>query len=155
MPFIQAQDAVLISFKIEDQFERVYTEKEYLESIVVIIGSDKDGSQYNGIWGNAIGDSLKNEKNYPQIKFLRIADLRGVPFFVKGFVKGKFPKDKTRWVLLDWKGRFAKTYDFAPASSNIVIVNRQGAVVYKAFGKEPEQQKLAAICSELRKLMKE
>jgi len=153
--FTLAQNGTLISFKSEDQFGRVYTEKDFLQNIVVIVGSDKEGSKYNGLWGKAIGDSLKRASNYQQIKFLRVADLRGVPFFVKGLVKGKFPKEKERWVLLDWKGQFAKAYDFAPESSNIVIINRLGSVVHKTHAKELEQHKLADICNELRRLMRE
>jgi len=148
-----AQDSTLISFKIEDQFERAHTDEDYRGSIVVIIGSDKDGSKYNGVWSKAIRDSLKQETEFAQIKFLRVADVRGVPFFIKGFVKGKFPKEKERWVLLDWKGRLAKAYRFESASCNIVIIDRNGAVVYKTHGQDIETEKLAVICEKLRKVL--
>ena len=153
-PLTVAQDAALISFKIEDQFERAHTEKDYLANIVIVIGSDKNGSKYNGIWAKAIRDSLKHENNFAQIKFLRVADLRGVPFFIKGFVKGKFPKEKERWVLLDWKGQFAKAYEFESEACNIVIVGRNGTVVHKTSGHDLDHEKLAMICEKLKELMK-
>jgi hypothetical protein len=145
----------LISFEIEDQFDRVYTENDFLKTILVIIGSDRGGSKYNELWGNAIGDSLRNERNHQQIKFLPVADLRVAPSLVRGIVKRFFPKEKERWVLLDWSGRFARAYDFAPEASNIVVINRLGSVVLKANGKELEQHKLTALCNVLRKLMRE
>jgi len=153
-PFTVAQDAALISFKIEDQFGTVHTNEDYLASIVIVIGSDKNGSKYNGIWAKAIRDSLKHENNFAQIKFLRVADLRGVPFFIKGFVKGKFPKEKERWVLLDWKGQFAKAHEFESEACNIVIVDRNGTVVHKAHGQDLDYEKLAMICEKLKELMK-
>jgi len=153
-PFIVAQDAALISFKIEDQFGTVHTNEDYLAGIVIVIGSDKNGSKYNGMWAKAIRDSLRQENDFSQIKFLRIADLRGVPFFLKGFVKGKFPKERERWVLMDWKGKFAKAYEFESGACNIVIVDRNGAVVHKTSGHDLDHEKLAMICEKLKALMK-
>jgi hypothetical protein len=46
---------------MKDQFNREYTQKDFIGSIIVVIGSDKDGSTYNGFWGQAIHDSLKDE----------------------------------------------------------------------------------------------
>jgi hypothetical protein len=153
--FAAPQDSTLISFKIEDQFETVHTDKDYPASIVIIIGSDKEGSKYNGIWSKAIRDSLKHEKKFDQIRFLRIADLRGVPFFLKGFVKGKFPKERERWVLLDWKGQFAKAYEFEPEACNIVIVDQRGGVAHKTHGQNLDHQKLAVLYENIRKLLED
>ncbi len=150
----QAQDSTLISFKMKDQFDRVYTDNQFRGSIVIITGSDKDGSQYNEIWKNAIFDSLKEEKEIDQIKFLGVADTRGVPFFLNGYVKGKFPKEKEKWVLLDWKGHFPKAYQFEPKMSNIVIFNREGAMVHKAYGQAIDEQKLGVILEKLKSLIK-
>jgi predicted transcriptional regulator len=55
--------------------------------------------------------------------------LRGVPFFVKGSVKKKFPREPENWVLLDWKGTFAKTYELEENVCNIFLLNRDGRVV--------------------------
>jgi len=156
VPFrLFAQDSSLISFKIEDQFDQAHTDQDYRDSIVIIIGSDKNGSKYNGRWTKAIRDSLKQEKNFGSVKFLRVADVLGVPFFVKGFVKGKFPKERESWVLLDWKGRFAKAYNFVSEACNIVIFDRKGVVVHKTHGRELDLEELAIICEKLRQSMKE
>ncbi|MCI0618780.1 hypothetical protein L0244_37880 [bacterium] len=150
-----AQDSTLIAFKIEDQFDQAHSDQDYRESIVIIIGSDKNGSKYNGVWSKAIRDSLKQEMNFARIKFLNVADVRSVPFFIKGFVKGKFPKEKERWVLLDWKGRLAKAYNFVSEACNIVIFDRNGVLVYKTHGHELDLEKLAVICEKLRLSMME
>lgn len=152
--FARAQETTLTSFKMKDQFNREYTENYFIGSIIVLIRSDKDGSKYNGLWSRAIRDSLKDEEGFDQIKFVAVADLRGVPFFLKGLVKGKFPKEKEKWALMDWKGHFAKTYQFEKKASNIVILDRNGALVHKTFGRELDQEKLQVILEKLRTYMK-
>jgi hypothetical protein len=147
-----AQDTSLISFELEDQFDRTYTEKDFENKIVIAICSDKDGSKYNGAWGEAIHDSLKDDEGFGQIKFLPVADVRGVPFFMKGFVKGKFPKKEEHWVLLDWKGQFAREYDLKEEVSNIIIFNDQGILVYKTYAKELDSHELNTILSKIRSL---
>jgi predicted transcriptional regulator len=153
-PLMFAQEeAALISFKMKDQFNNEYIDQNFRDKIVVVIGSDKDGSKYNNIWGQAIEDSLKNKNGYQDIAYLPVADLRGVPFFLKGFVKGKFPKEPERWVLTDWKGKFPKTYQFEAKASNILIFDRDGKLVYQTYGHELETEKLSEILNVIVPLM--
>jgi hypothetical protein len=144
-----AQDSTLISFKLKDQFNKEYTEKDFLSSICVFVGSDKGGSEFNGLWAKAIHDSLQTLNKNDQINIVGISDLRGVPFFLKGFVKGKFPKEKERWVLMDWKGKFQKAYQFHSNNTNILIFDDQGNLVLKEFGRELERNKLNSIITQI------
>ena len=148
--YIQAQGLELIDFNIEDQFDRSHRHTEYCDKIVVIVGSDKDGSEFNQLWTSAIHESLKNNPNYNRIVFLPVADVRGVPFFLKGFVKGKFPQNKNSWVLLDWDGHFAKAYRFQSKSSNIVIFAADGKLLHSAYGRDVDGATLAEIITTLR-----
>ncbi len=150
-----AQDSTLISFKIKDQFDKIHTDKDLSNSIVIIFGCDKDGSKYNQIWSKAIVDSLRNEEGFDQLKSLAVADLRGVPFFLKGFVKGKFPRERGKWALMDWEGEFAKSYRFEPKSCNIAVIDRSGVVVHSMYGQEIDYRKLKAVLERLRALMRE
>jgi len=153
--FVFAQESALISFELKDQFGRPHTEKKFSGHIVILIGSDKDGSQYNPLWGKAIHDSLANEDGFEHLKFLAVADLRGVPFFLKGFVKGKFSKDEKRWVLMDWKGKFASSYQFEAGASNINIFKRDGKLVHKTVVHGLEQETLGELLTILKQLMRE
>jgi predicted transcriptional regulator len=138
---------------MKDQFNNEYTEQNFRGKIVVVIGSDKDGSKYNPIWGQAIEDSLKNENGYEGVAYLPVADLRGVPFFLKGMVRGKFPKAPERWVLMDWKGKFPKAYEFEEKASNILIFDREGKLVFKTHVYDLEKEKLSEILNTLQSLM--
>jgi len=148
-----AQETTMISFKLRDQFNNSYTEKDFTNRIVIIVGSDREGSQYNERWSFAIYDSLRKKDLVDSVRFLPVADLRGVPFFIKSLVRSKFPRAKHRWILLDWKGLFAHAYNFTPKASNIIIIDRNKKVVYQTFVFDIEKEKLQAIWLKLISLM--
>ena len=129
---LSAQDTSLVAFRLKDQFDKVYTDNSWSDNVIVLIGSDRGGSAYNELWGKALHDSLRNVPGYNRIQFVGLSDLRGVPFFLKGFVRGKFPKDRESWVLMDWKGTFPKAYQFEAGASNILVFDRKKSLVYQA-----------------------
>ncbi len=138
----------LITFKIKDQFNREYTGKSFKEDLLIIFGGDREGHKFIPVWRTAIADSLK--KNIAgTIKFIGLADLCGVPFFMKGFVRGKFPKEKTNWLLMDWKGKFSKTYHFKKKHCNILIFNRARKLVYQTAVRELDTKQLNLIIKKI------
>jgi len=104
-----SQEKKLISFELEDQFDREYTEKSWQDSILIFVGSDQGGSEYNPIWTKAIYDTLQKELPELPVRQVGIADLNSVPFFLTGIVRGMFPDDTTRWALMDWDGIFSES----------------------------------------------
>ena len=80
---------------------------------------------------------------------------KGVPFFLKGMVRGKFPQEPGEWVLLDWKGRFAKAYEWVEGESNILVFDAGGALVHQTHGTEVVAAQVERVCSELRALLRE
>jgi hypothetical protein len=149
---IFSRDSTLIPFTLKDQFDRLYTREDFAGQILVVVGSDKEGSHFNQLWGVAIHDSLKKYHLNQEVRFLPVANVRGVPFFLKGFVKGKFPREKKSWVLLDWKGIFAKAYEFIPGATNILLIRRDGRVAYQMHGHEPESDQINELLEVLYRL---
>lgn len=143
----------LVTFKLEDQFGVKTTEEDVSGKIVILIGSGKEGSEYNAVWGKTIHDSLNADDGYEDIVFLPLADLRGVPFFMKSFVKSRFPKEAEKRVLLDWKGDIPKAYDFAPDSSNVLVFDRAGKLIFRTHGLQPAQDQIDPLISAVRDAM--
>lgn len=139
---IFSKDSTLIPFTLKDQFERVYTREDFLGKILLVVGSDKEGSSFNRLWGKAIHDSLKKYQLNWDVQFLPVADVQGVPFFLKGYVKGKFPREKKSWILMDWQGLFTRAYEFTPGATNILLIRGDGRVAYQMHGREPENEKI-------------
>ena len=72
------------------------------------------------------------------LRILRVADVRGVPFFLKGRVRGEFPQEPESWVLMDWKGKFALAYEWLPDTSNVSLFDRDSILIHQDSGKDPE-----------------
>jgi hypothetical protein len=132
-----AQTGSLIDFEIEDQFKEKHKDDDYRGLVLCVIGSDRDGADYNGVWESAIRDSMAGRPGAADLRILRVADLRGVPFFLKGMVRGKFPQEPQNWVLMDWKGNFAKAYDWVAGVSNVALFDRDGVLLRQDSGKDP------------------
>lgn len=150
-----AQVTTLIEFELKDQFDRVYRSSDYEGKVFYLIGSDRVGSKFAGSWSQAIADALKEEGGWTpgSVAMVELADLRGVPFFIKGMVKGKFSQEESQWVLMDWKGTFPKAYDFSPDSSNILVFAADGRLAHQAQGREVDQEVLDGVVRKLRELL--
>ena len=79
--------------------------------------------------------------------------MRGVPFFLKGMIRSKFPEDPDDWALMDWKGVIAKAYDFVPKASNTLVFAPNGTLVHHASGREVDEKAIQEIVAVLRDLL--
>jgi hypothetical protein len=148
-----AKESRLIEFEIQDQFHHVHRSTDYLGRVIVVIGSGKGGREYNAPWGRALHDSLSSEFAGDELVFVPVADVRGVPFFLKGHVRGKFPREKRKWALVDWKGQFAQAYNWNPQACNLLVFGRDGSLVYQMYGRELEAMKLLVVVNTIRDLL--
>jgi hypothetical protein len=115
-------------FALPDQRDHPVALKSLEGQVVALVASDKEGMKQNPAWRKAIG-----ERYGERVKMQGIADLRKVPFFLKGSYKRDFQKDPDS-IILDWKGEIFTTYGFAKDVSNIVVIDRKGIVQYMHSG---------------------
>jgi predicted transcriptional regulator len=115
-------------FTLQDQFDRTVSLRQFAGRVVVLIASDKEGSGHNAAWIRAIKD-----KYAERVVIQGIADVSSVPFFLKAKIRSDFRKDGAS-ILLDWKGGVFRAYGFAKAVSNIVVIDKSGAVRYLHAG---------------------
>lgn len=149
---IFAQDSTLIKFNMEDQYKQEYCHDQFLGKVLIVLGSDREGSQYNEAWGRMIHDSLRSSELEDSVTFVAVANLEGVPRLLRGFVRRKFPKNGHRSILLDWKGEFAKAYQYQDGCTNIQLFNRKGEIRHQFFGKEAGPQAIQELLKEIRYL---
>ncbi len=152
VPLDGAEPATLIPFELEDQFDRAHSDRDLRDRVVVVFGSDRKGSRYNDRWVKPVQDLIGRGDRGGKILIVEIADLRGVPFFVRGGVKKKFPRGSENAVLMDWKGRFAKSYGFAAGVCNILVFDRRGNLVHRIAVEEQDPGTLAVLRRELESL---
>ena len=146
MPFPgHARQGDLLRFAVADQFDRAHTDAELRGRILLIVGADRRGSRYQERGIEALRASVEDQAEARAIRIVEVADLRGVPFFVKGSVKKKFPSDRRQWVLMDWKGVFAKSYRFESEKCNILLFDRTGSLLHQAAVSELDREALEKI----------
>jgi hypothetical protein len=140
--------SILISFEMEDQFRNSHSHTDFQDRVLVVIGSDRKGAPVAENWGNALSHTLQPEKDAGKLNLIGLSNLKGVPFFLKGYVRGKFPQNVRNWALLDWQGLFADSYGFIAGNANILVFDKEGVLFHQAHFSEcrPDQvQSLAAL----------
>jgi predicted transcriptional regulator len=115
-------------FTLQDQFDRTFTLRWLEGRTVVLIASDKEGSAQNPAWMKAIREAYGD-----RLVVQGIADVRTVPFFLKGKIRNDFKKDAES-ILLDWKGEVFTAYGLAPKVSNVVLIDKLGTIGFLHSG---------------------
>lgn len=112
--------------------------------VLIVLGSDKAGSEYNPGWRRAIEEALDGEGVRDGVLVYDVANLRSAPKFIKGMVKKKFPDDPAQPALFDWKGQFAATYGFEGKKCNIAVFDH-GTLVHQVPVQEVEPATLRQV----------
>ncbi len=152
-PGLEASETKLLEFRIEDQFKNKHSNEEYAGAVVLLIGADGGGAEFNAAWSTAIHGALEEHPNYAALARMPYADLRGVPFFAKGYVRGLMPEKEDDWILMDWRGTLAKAYEFAPGETNVLVFDSGGALVTRASGREPDPEVVREVVKVLQGLL--
>jgi predicted transcriptional regulator len=133
-------------FTLQDQYDRTVTLRGLEGRVVVLLASDKEGSAQNPAWQKAVLDRYKDN-----IVVLGIADLRSVPFFLKGKIKNDFKKQEGR-IFLDWKGEVFTSYGLSEKVSNVILIDKQGypRFMYAGAATQEAIDRLLAVIDRLR-----
>jgi hypothetical protein len=131
----------LMSFEMEDQFRNSHSHADFKGRVLVVIGSDREGAPEAENWGKALSQSLKPERDSGRLNLIGLSNLKGVPFFLKDYVRGKFSQNAGDWALMDWKGLFADSYGFIAGNANVLVFDKEGVLAYQAHFSEcrPDQ----------------
>lgn len=133
-------------FDLSDQYDRPYRPEQPGKTIV-LLASDRDGETETVHWRMKI-----NERYHGSVSFIGVADVRGVPFFMKRAVKDNFKKYRAP-VLLDWKGELFTAFGLVPGLPNIVVVDKEGILHYLYAGPATEDA-CSALFSEIDRLLR-
>lgn len=137
----------LPAFTLEDQYERQWTHSDFTSSLVVYVLSDRSGYEYSTNWTTPL------VKEYgKRVKFVPIADVRGVPGFLKGYIRGRFKGEFKYPILMDWEGTIANGIKFTPGYPNLLIVGADRTIHFKSAGAGNELQ-LKTFRTQLNKLL--
>lgn len=117
------------AFRIEDQFERIWTTDYFNGSVTVFMLNDRTGYEYNKNWTDKIVPLFKD-----RVKFAPVADVQSVPGFLKGYIRSRFKDEFSYSVLMDWDGILIKAFRMVEDVPNIVVVDKQGVIQFTISG---------------------
>lgn len=125
----------LPDFSIEDQYKREWSRSDFLGSITVFMISDRSGYEYNDNWLNILLPRFQTS-----VRFVPVADVQIVPGFLKPLIRSRFKDSFTYPILMDWDGQLVKAFNTTSGLPNLVLVGRDGTVVYSTYGKGSREQ---------------
>jgi hypothetical protein len=124
-PAPAADDDSVVAFRLRDQFGRVHDAAAYRGRALILVGAGRGGRTAGTAWVEALRE-LQSDSAAPAVPVVAVADLRGVPRLLRRMVRGRFPDDPRRAVLLDWDGALARRLGVSAEECAVVLVGPTG-----------------------------
>lgn len=117
-------------FVLEDQFSKEHSWEKFSGKPTVLLLGDREGSKFSDNWSKPLFTRYGNA-----IHLVAIADVSSVPFFLKGFIRGKFRDVYTNPILMDWDGETVEYYDIQKNVTTFIAIDKQGVIRAHLSGK--------------------
>ncbi len=105
---------------------------------ILIVYEDKDSATLNQPFKDDLAKLAAGDKYRESIALLPLADVSAYNFWpVKGFVKDAIREESKKvgtTIYCDWDASFRSAFDIRAGSSSIILVGRNGAVLFAAEG---------------------
>ncbi len=136
----------LPTFDLADQFGMRYTETAWAGEAVILVGGDRAGRQESREWAIALRDWLADRPTMSvPVSVVRLADLRGVPGFLKGRVTKEIRKTIGSPLLLDWQGTLADHFGLQAGVANVLVLDTTGSLVWRLESSAASAEELSAL----------
>jgi hypothetical protein len=124
--------------RVEDADGKVLQMQSLKGKPILIMYEDKDSSAQNQTFKDDLSKLASGDKYKKAIALAAIADVSSYDWWpAKGFVKDAIreesKKQKTT-IYCDWNGTFRKAYGIKKGVSNVILVGRDGKVLFAAAG---------------------
>ena len=129
------------TLELRDQYDAPQRLAFPATNVVVLTIADKKGSEQIDGWVAALKAHYSG-----RIELRGLADVGGVPGFLRGRVRKKFQETRTYPVMMDWSGKVCAKFGFEPGLANVLVIARDGNIHARAAGpaREPALKELSA-----------
>lgn len=117
------------SFELRDQYDAPQRLAFPATNIIVLTIADKKGSEQIDGWVAAL-----KARYAGRIELRGLADVGGVPWFLRGKVRKKFQETRTYPVMMDWSGKVCAQFGFKPGLANVLVFARDGNIHARLAG---------------------
>lgn len=123
---------------VEDADGRALEMKSLRGKPILIMYEDKDSSAQNQALKDELSKLAKGDRYKSAIALAAVADVSAYNFWpVKGFVKDAIREESQKFgttIYCDWDASFRKKYRMREGVSSVVLVGRDGLVLFAADG---------------------
>lgn len=121
---------VAAEFSLMDQYGKSYQIAYPQEKICVLVFADKWGSTQVEGWVQTL-----YEKYQDAILIHGVAQLEGVPRWLRSTLVRIFKSTIKFSVMMDWTGEVSRDYEYPGGKAFVVIVDKQGNIRHRVNGK--------------------
>ena len=148
-PLIDANPFEVQEFKLNDQFKKPHDQTFPKNKVSIFALADRKGSKQLEDWIAPF-----YERYTDQVDICGIANLKGVPGFMKPVLRKLFRKGVDYPVMMDWSGEVCEAFSYQPGVADIFILTKGGVLSYRTSGAVSEE-KLTACYVIVDRLLKE
>jgi hypothetical protein len=137
--------------RIEDADGRSLELKSWKGKPILIVYEDKDSAQQNQALKDDLSKLAKGDRYKSSVALAAVADVSSYDYWpVRGFVKDAIREESKKQgtpIYCDWNGSFRAVYQLRRGMSNVVLVSRDGRVLFAAEGavSAPERKRLITL----------
>lgn len=110
--------------ELSDQYETKHVLTFPATNVVFLTIADRKGSEQIAGWITA----LKARPERP-VDIRGLADVGGVPGFLRGRIRKGFQETILYPVMMDWSGKVCAQFKYVPDRANVFIIDRNGSLV--------------------------
>lgn len=131
----EEKEVRLVKFSMQDQFEKIHTEKELLGKPVMVLATEGASQKATQAWLDAIKAAFEEDDEAEMIRVMPAPQLASIPELGRGPVRKIIVMRKEPWMLLDWENKFSATYGLKKGGANILIFDAKGVLMRKITAK--------------------
>lgn len=109
--------------ELRDQYDAAQRLAFPSANVIVLTVADKTGSKQIDGWVTALKTRYSG-----RIELRGLADVGGVPRFLRGMVRKRFQETRPYPVMMDWSGNVCSQFGFQPGVANVLVMARDGAI---------------------------
>ncbi|MBK7999261.1 MAG: hypothetical protein IPK15_11255 [Verrucomicrobia bacterium] len=110
--------------ELSDQYDTKHVVSFPTTNVIFLTIADRKGSEQIAGWITA----LKARPEMP-VDIRGLADVGGVPGFLRGRIRKRFQETILYPVMMDWSGKVCAQFKYVPDLANVYIIDRNGALV--------------------------
>jgi hypothetical protein len=130
------------SIELRDQYDVLQRLAFPATNVVVLTIADRKGSEQIDGWVEVL-----KARYAGRIELRGLADVAGVPGFVRGKVRRKFQESRSYPVMMDWSGKVCAQFGLHPGLANVLVIAPDGNIQARAVGpaREPALRELSSV----------